>query len=125
MVDMRESRMKFMAVLNPGKPKRFDGKKKKVTWSSVILSSILATIGDNAMRSSLTPRPPLLLGPTLPADTVTALTEPALDTEILELADVDEIELIAAAERKAIADSELKVQAQHAEGQLRYLRRPL
>jgi hypothetical protein len=82
MVNMRESRMAFMAVLNPGKPKRFDGKKKRVMWSSVVPSSVLATIGDNAMRSSLTPRPPLLLGPTLPADTVTALSEPALDTEM-------------------------------------------
>jgi hypothetical protein len=85
MVDMRESRMAFMAVLNPGKPKRFDGKKKKGTWSSVLPSSVLATIGDNAMRSSLTPRPPLLLGPTLPADTVTALTETALDAEVMFL----------------------------------------
>ncbi len=44
----------------------------------------------------------------MPADTVTALSEPALDTEIVELADVDEIKLTAAAERQAIADSELK-----------------
>jgi hypothetical protein len=93
--------MAFMAVLNPEKPKRFDGKKKKVTWSSVVPSSVLAKIGDNAMRSSLTPCPPLLLGPTLPADTVTALTEPALDTEIVELADVDDVELTTADKRKA------------------------
>ena len=107
-VDIPESRRAFMAVLSPGKPKRFDSRKHKVTWASAVPSSMLATIGDGAMRSCFTPRSPPLLDPSSPVYTLAGLPEPTLDTELVELADVDETELTKSAERKAIADSELQ-----------------
>jgi hypothetical protein len=78
--DLSASRTAFMAVLSPGKPKRFDSRKTKVNWASAVPSSMLATIGDGAMRSCLTPRSPLLLGPSSPAHT---LPETTLDTELV------------------------------------------
>jgi hypothetical protein len=83
-VDLAASRTAFLAVLSPGKTKRFDSRKTKVTWASAVPSSMLATIGDGAMRSCLTPRSPLLLGPSSPARPLVSLSEPTSDTEQVE-----------------------------------------
>jgi hypothetical protein len=92
-----------VATLDPGNRKRIDSRKQRIRWADQ-LSSSLATVGTNAtLEPTLSNLQDMLSSDSSSTASQSLTTSPAVRTN------VDEFALTEAAERKAIADSVLKV----------------